>query len=50
MRLRAPPLGAVLALVDAGVRAEEERKGPDQQEEDDDQGDFHTLSIGRKFD
>jgi hypothetical protein len=44
--LRTAPLGQTAALVDAGVRAERESQRPDQQEKDDDEGDFHTLSIG----
>ena len=48
--LRAPPLGQALPLVDAGVRAEEESKRPDQHEKEDDESDFHTLSIGSLVD
>jgi hypothetical protein len=46
VRLRTPPLETALALVNAGIRTEEERKGPDQQDEEEGECDFHTLSIG----
>ena len=38
------PLGQALPLVQAGVRAEQDRQRPDQQKEDDDD-DLHTLSM-----
>jgi hypothetical protein len=43
--LEAPPLGPAPTLVEARVRAVEERKRPEQHDQCD-QGEFHTFSFG----